>query len=61
MPGKDQSTKNKIIPSGEVNPEVDPSEITELPVKPGEIVDKYPDEELFETPPYESPEPGEGP
>ena len=61
MPGKDQSTKNKVIPTREINPEVDPSDINDIPVKPEEILDNIPDEDLFETPPYEEPEPGEGP
>lgn len=41
----------------ETNPPFDPEE----PIIPEEEPDIIPDEEPFETPPYEIPEPGEGP
>lgn len=40
---------------------MDPSEIPAIPLKPEEELDIIPDEEEFETPAYETPEPGEGP
>jgi hypothetical protein len=42
-------------------PEVKPIIEPEDPVIPVEDPDIIPDEEPFETPPYEIPEPGEGP
>ncbi len=40
---------------------MDPSEIPAIPLKPEEELDIIPDEEEFEPPAYETPEPGEGP
>lgn len=61
MPGKNQTKKTPNIPSIEISPEMDPSDIPAIPLKPEEELDIIPDDELLETPPYEAPEPGEGP
>ena len=48
----------------EIKPYPDPDEPTippEEPVMPGENPDLIPEEDPFETPPYEVPPPGEGP
>ena len=42
-------------------PEVQPIHDPEEPLVPEEQPDQIPDENPFETPPYEVPEPGEGP
>ncbi len=61
MLNKNQPTKPVIIPAKEINPEIDPAEIPAIPILPEEELDIIPDEELFEPPAYEAPEPGEGP
>ena len=61
MPDKHNPNKQKPIPGTEINPEIDPAEIPAFPVKPEEELDFIPDEELYEPPAYETPEPGEGP
>ena len=50
MPKKDPSIK----PKTNTHPEI-------IPLFPEEESDIIPDEDLFETPLYEEPEPGEGP
>ena len=49
------------VPLPETNPEYNPEVIPEAPVLPEELPDFIPDEDPFETPPFEVPEPGEGP
>lgn len=61
MPKKDSSVKPEKSPLPEVSPEADPSSIPVIPLSPEEEADIVPDEDLFETPLYEEPEPGEGP
>lgn len=62
MPKKKQPGKPSEIPKPEKHPEVippaDPEEPLTVPEEDPEII---PDEEPFEPPPYEVPEPGEGP
>jgi len=46
----------------ELNPEADPADIPQAPLSQEEELDLIPeDDELSETAPYETPEPGEGP
>lgn len=61
MPIKDHTNKPTPLNPKEINPEMDPSEIPAIPLKPEEELDVIPDEEEFEPPAYETPEPGEGP
>ena len=61
MPGENKIPKKVIIPSKEINPEADPADTPVIQVSPEEELDMIPDDELMETPPYEAPEPGEGP
>ncbi len=61
MPDKNQPNKPTIIPAIEINPEIDPAEIPAIPVKPEEELDFIPDEEFYEPPAYEAPDPGERP
>jgi len=61
MPDKAQANKRTSIPPIEINPEMDPSEIPAIPLKPEEELDVIPDEEEFEPPAFVAPEPGEGP
>jgi len=60
MPKKIQPKEPIEIPPAKY-PEIHPDEITEIPLVPEEVPDIIPDEDPFETPPYEVPEPGEGP
>ena len=43
------------------DPDIHPDAVPDLPVLPEEDPDVIPDEDPYETPPYEVPEPGEGP
>ena len=61
MPKKLKPISPIEIPSPDKNREYDPDYIPEIPVLPVEEPDLIPDEDPFETPPYELPEPGEGP
>ncbi len=61
MPDKDQANNRTSITPKEINPEMDPSEIPAIPLKPEEVMDIIPDEEEYEPPAFEVPEPGEGP
>ncbi|MBK8090349.1 MAG: hypothetical protein IPK31_22030 [Chitinophagaceae bacterium] len=61
MPKKDPSIKPNPTPHPEIRPEADPSSMPAIPLLPEEESDIIPDEDLFETPLYEEPEPGEGP
>lgn len=61
MLNKNQIHKPTVIPPKEINPEMDPAEIPAIPLKPEEELDIIPDEEAYEPPSYEAPEPGEGP
>lgn len=49
------------IPSPGIIPEIEPPFDPEEPFVPEEDPDLIPDEDPFETPPYEVPPPGEGP
>ena len=49
------------VPAPRRDPEVYPEEIPETPLLPAEEPDVIPQEDPFETPPYEVPPPGEGP
>lgn len=51
----------EVPPAPGINIESDPDRLPELPQMPDEDPDIIPDEEPFETPPYEVPKPGEGP
>ena len=61
MPKKTQPKEPIEIPTPERNPEINPEDIPESPVLPEEEPDIIPDEDPFITPPYEVPQPGEGP
>ena len=61
MSKKNSPGKPKVIQSPGISPEADPSSLPPIPLAPEEELDVVPDEDLFETPPYEDPEPGEGP
>jgi hypothetical protein len=61
MPRKKQSPGPAEIPAKKSSPKIKPGEEPEYPVLPEEEPDIIPDEDPFETPPYEIPEPGEGP
>ena len=50
-----------VVPAPLRDPEIDPEEIPENPIIPGEGPDVIPDENPFVVPPYEVPPPGEGP
>lgn len=61
MPKEKQPTKPaEINPPGKL-PEIAPPVDPEDPVIPVEDPDIIPDEDPFENPPYEIPQPGEGP
>ena len=60
MPNKKQPGKPFEIPSPEKHPEIEPAD-PEEPIIPEEDPDIIPDENPFETPPYEIPPPAEGP
>lgn len=49
-----------VLPSLK-RPEPDPSELKIKETEDEKILDKIPEEDPFDTPPYEPPEPGEGP
>jgi len=53
--------KPSEIPSPGKQPEIKPSADPEEPIVPEEDPDTIPDENPFETPPYEIPPPGESP
>ncbi|MFI5137127.1 MAG: hypothetical protein ACHQIM_04815 [Sphingobacteriales bacterium] len=57
-----QNTPEKPIeiPQPEKEPEIKPPDYPEEPVIPAENPDLVPYEAPFETPPYETPPPGEG-
>jgi hypothetical protein len=57
---KQPSKPAKATYPGKV-PEIEPDELPENPVSPEDETDLIPDEDPFETPPEEMPEPGEGP
>jgi len=61
MAKKIKPDKPLEIPSPEGKPEIDPIIDPEEPLIPTENPDIIPDEDPFETPPYEIPPPGEGP
>ena len=61
MPKKIKPDKPFEIPSPQKQPEINPVVDPEEPIVPIEDPDIIPDEDPFETPPYEIPPPGEGP
>ncbi len=61
MAKKNSRGKTKPVQLPEISPEADPSSVPVIPLLPEEESDVIPDEDLFETPPYEDSEPGEGP
>ena len=61
MPKKIKPDKPFEIPSPQKHPEINPVIDPEEPIVPMEDPDIIPDEDPFETPPYEIPPPGEGP
>jgi len=61
MPGKNKPDKPLEMPPPEKLPETVPPLDPEDPVLPPEEPDIIPDEDPFETPPYEVPYPGDGP
>ena len=61
MPKKIKPDKPFEIPSPQKHPEINPVIDPEEPIAPIEDPDVIPDEDPFETPPYEIPPPGEGP
>jgi len=61
MNDKKQSSKNVSKPYQEKFPEVNPLADPEDLTVPDEDPDIIPDEDPFENPPYDEPEPGEGP
>jgi hypothetical protein len=60
-PGKKPDRPAPEIPTPLREPGPFPVEEPELPPLPDEDPEIIPDEDPFETPPYEVPEPGEGP
>ena len=61
MPTKKQPGKPIETPPPEKNPEILPPLDPEEPIIPEDDPDIIPDENPFETPPYEVPPPAEGP
>ncbi|MBL0358230.1 MAG: hypothetical protein IPP72_15775 [Chitinophagaceae bacterium] len=61
MPKKIQPGKPAEMPPPVKHPEYVPPADPEEPLVPEEEPGIIPDEDPFETPPYELPEPGEGP
>ena len=61
MEKKTQPAKPAEIPLPEQHPETQMPIDPEEPLTPEENPDIIPDENPFETPPYELPDPGEGP
>jgi hypothetical protein len=61
VPGKKPEKPDPEIPKPMHEPGPFPVEEPELPMLPDEQPDIIPEEDPYETPPYEVPEPGEGP
>ncbi|MBP6023436.1 hypothetical protein [Ferruginibacter sp.] len=61
MQKKKQPTKPVEVPAPGKYPEINPDAIPDSPALPDEDPDIIPDEDPYETPPYEVPNPGEGP
>jgi hypothetical protein len=61
MPDKKKTGAPIEVPHPEQIPEIKPEVDPEYPLLPEEEPDVIPEEDPFETPPYEVPEPGEGP
>jgi hypothetical protein len=61
MPKKVNPSTPVEVPKPEPEPVIYPDDIPDMPLPPEELPDIIPDEEPFITPPYEIPEPGEGP
>jgi len=61
MPDKKKEGQPVEVPGPEKTPEIKPEVDPEYPLLPDESPDVIPEEEPFVTPPYEVPEPGEGP
>ena len=61
MPDKKKEGQPVEVPAPDKSPEIKPEVDPEYPLLPDEDPDVIPEEEPFVTPPYEVPEPGEGP
>ncbi len=61
MPTKKKPGMPSEIPAPHKQPDISEPTDPEEPIIPKEDPDIIPDEEPFETPPYEIPQPGEGP
>jgi len=61
MAAKKKNKPSPEIPARPSTPEFVPEEPDEYPELPEEDPDVIPDDDPFETPPYEVPPPGEGP
>lgn len=61
IPGKEKPFRPLEIPVPEKKPEIPVPADPEEPLIPVEDPEIIPDEDPFENPPYEVPEPGEGP
>jgi hypothetical protein len=61
MKNKKQPAKPKETPKPVKHPPPEAEETPLLPLSKEEELDIIPEEDLFETPPYEPPQPGEGP
>jgi hypothetical protein len=61
MPDKKKTGAPIEVPHPEQIPEIKPEVDPEYPLLPEEDPDVIPEEDPFVTPPYEVPEPGEGP
>ena len=61
MPKKIHPSKPFEIPTPVKMPDIEPPDDPEQPFIPLEDPDSIPDEDPFETPPYEIPPPAEGP
>jgi hypothetical protein len=61
MPKKIQPGQPIEVPGPLIYPELEPPFDPEEPIVPEEDPEIIPDENPYETPPYEIPEPGEGP
>lgn len=62
MPKKEKQPQKTVeVPPPGKNLESDPDRLPEVPAVPGEDPEVIPEEDPFDTPPFEVPEPGEGP
>jgi hypothetical protein len=54
-------TKPDLVKPSLIKPDTDPSDLPVVPASKEDELDSIPDEDEFETPPYEPPPEGEGP